>query len=174
MRILYIAFDNPAVDTILGGMNEETLSGLPAFFYPFKLLLERGNTIDLLLFSNAEHEVTESEHFKKENFFQIKSKHGGALGKLELPLLLMRETRKRLKIRHYDFVYGCRRALTWAGASVVIFEPTLKSDEFEGIPVVADLDEFKRRSDLIVANRMEPCLSDSADKVYTRDLYFRD
>lgn len=106
MRILYIAFDNPAVDTILGGMNEETLSGLPAFFYPFKLLLERGNTIDLLLFSNAEHEVTESEHFKKENFFQIKSKHGGVLGKLELPLLLMRETRKRLKARHYDFVYG--------------------------------------------------------------------
>ena len=39
--------------------------------------------------------------------------------------------------------------------------------------MVADLDEFKRRSDLIVANRMEPCLSDSADKVYTRDLYFR-
>ncbi len=106
MRILYIAFDNPAVDTILGGMNEETLSGLPAFFYPFKLLLERGNTIDLLLFSNAEHEVTESEHFKKENFFQIKLKHGGVLGKLELPLLLMRETRKRLKARHYDFVYG--------------------------------------------------------------------
>ena len=67
-----------------------------------------------------------------------------------------------------------RRALTWACASVVIFEPTLKSDEFEGIPVVADLDEFKRSSDLIVANRMEPCLSDSADKVYTRDLYFRD
>ena len=96
------------------------------------------------------------------------------MGKLELPLLLMRETRKRLKARHYDFVYGCRRALTWAGASVVIFEPTLKSDEFEGIPVVADLDEFKRSSDLIVANRMEPCLSDSADKVYTRDLYFRD
>ena len=56
----------------------------------------------------------------------------------------------------------------------MIFEPTLKFDEFEGIPVVADLDEFKRRSDLIVANRMEPCLSDSADKVYTRDLYFRD
>ena len=36
----------------------------------------------------------------------IKSKHGGVLGKLELPLLLMRETRKRLKTRHYDFVYG--------------------------------------------------------------------
>lgn len=106
MRILYIAFDNPAVDTILGGMNDETLAGLPAFYYPFKMLLEKGNTIDLMLISNAEHEVVESEHFKKENFFQIKMKHVGAAGTLELPLLLMRETRKRLKAQHYDFVYG--------------------------------------------------------------------
>ena len=106
MRILYIAMDNPAVDTILGGMHDETLAGLPAFYYPFKMLLEKGNTIDLMLISNREHEVVESEHFKKENFFRIRMKHSGALGTLELPLLLMRETRKRLKAQHYDFVYG--------------------------------------------------------------------
>lgn len=106
MRILYIAMDNPAVDTILGGMNDETLAGLPAFYYPFKMLLEKGHTIDLMLISNREHEVVESEHFKKENFFQIRMKHSGALSTIELPLLLRRETRKRLKIQHYDFVYG--------------------------------------------------------------------
>ncbi len=106
MRILYIAMDNPAVDTILGGMHDETLAGLPAFYYPFKMLLEKGNTIDLLLLSNQEHEVVESEHFGKENFFQIRMKHSGALGTLEMPLLLMRQTRKRLKAQHYDFVYG--------------------------------------------------------------------
>ena len=39
MRILYITMDNPAVETILGGMHDETLSGLPAFYYPFKMLL---------------------------------------------------------------------------------------------------------------------------------------
>ena len=49
MRILYITMDNPAVETILGGMHDETLSGLPAFYYPFKMLLARGCTIDLLL-----------------------------------------------------------------------------------------------------------------------------
>lgn len=106
MRILYIAADNPAVDTILGGMHDETLSGLPAFYYPFKMLLEKGHTIDLMLISNEEHEVVESEHFKKENFFQLRLKHSGVLGTLEFPMMLRRETRKRLKARHYDFVYG--------------------------------------------------------------------
>lgn len=106
MHILYIAMDNPAVDTILGGMRDETLTGLPAFYYPFKMLLEKGHTIDLMLISNEAHEVVESEHFKKENFFQIRMKHSGALGTLELPMLLRRETKKRLKAQHYDFVYG--------------------------------------------------------------------
>lgn len=106
MRILYIAFDNPAVDTILGGMNDETLAGLPAFYYPFKMLLQKGHTIDMLLVSNLEHEVVESECFKKENLIQVRLKHSGVLGTLELPLMLMRETKKLLKSRHYDFVYG--------------------------------------------------------------------
>ena len=106
MRILYIAMDNPAVDTILGGMHDETLAGLPAFYFPFKMLLEKGHTIDLMLISNEVHEVIESEHFKKENFFQVKMKYSGILGMLEFPRLLRRETRKRLKSQHYDFVYG--------------------------------------------------------------------
>lgn len=67
MRILYITMDNPAVETILGGMHDETLSGLPAFYYPFKLLLERGCTIDLLLYSLEPKTVVESAHFRREN-----------------------------------------------------------------------------------------------------------
>lgn len=106
MKILYIAFDNPAVETILGGMRDETLSGLPAFYYPLKMLLEQGHTVDMLLWSSLDHGVVESEHFKKENLIQIKPKHDGILGMLELPLRLSRETRKLLKARHYDFVYG--------------------------------------------------------------------
>ena len=93
---------------------------------------------------------------------------GGVIGIYRLTMKAGSDNFRESSIR------GVIARLRSAGASVVIFEPTLKSDEFEGIPVVADLDEFKRRSDLIVANRMEPCLSDSADKVYTRDLYFRD
>lgn len=105
MRILYVAFDNPAVDTILGGMNDETLAGLPAFYYPFKMLLEKGNTVDMLLVSDLNHEVIESEHFKKDNLIQLRPKPG-KLGSLMFPFYLARETRKLLKSRHYDFVYG--------------------------------------------------------------------
>ena len=106
MRILYIAFENPAVDTIIGGMHDETLSGLPAFYYPFKLLLEQGHTVDMLLYSAKDYSLVESEHFKKENLIQIKPAHGGLLGALELPFRLGRETKRLLKARRYDFVYG--------------------------------------------------------------------
>ena len=106
MRILYIAFENPAVDTIIGGMHDETLAGLPAFYYPFKLLLEQGHTVDMLLYSAKDYSLVESEHFKKENLIQIKPAHGGMLGSLELPFRLGRETKRLLKARRYDFVYG--------------------------------------------------------------------
>lgn len=106
MRILYIAFDNPAVDTILGGMNDEKLSGLPAFYFPFKMLTEQGHTVDILLFSPQDKTVTESKNFKKENLIHIKTKHNGFIHKLKLPFLLYRETKKQLKKQHYDFVYG--------------------------------------------------------------------
>lgn len=60
------------------------------------------------------------------------------------------------------------------GKRVVIFEPTLFGDEFEGIEVIHDLGEFKKMSSVILANRMEPEIEDVKDKVYTRDLWGRD
>ena len=54
------------------------------------------------------------------------------------------------------------------------YEPTLTADEFEGTPVVHDLETFKAMLAVIVANRMEPALEDVEDKIYTRDLYYRD
>lgn len=61
-----------------------------------------------------------------------------------------------------------------AGAEVIIYEPTLQADVFEGYQVVNDLAAFKAKSDVIVANRNNEELSDVAEKVYTRDLYARD
>ncbi len=60
------------------------------------------------------------------------------------------------------------------GIPVVLYEPLLEEDEFFRSEVVRDLDEFKARCDLIVANRMHPELADVVDKVYTRDLYGND
>ncbi len=60
------------------------------------------------------------------------------------------------------------------GIDVVVYEPTMKEDTFFRCRVIRDLDEFKRLSDVIVANRFNPDLEDVRDKVYTRDLYYRD
>lgn len=61
------------------------------------------------------------------------------------------------------------------GLDIIVYEPTLKDmEEYEGYKLVNDIHDFKDRSDVIVANRMEKELDDVIDKVYTRDLYRRD
>ena len=64
--------------------------------------------------------------------------------------------------------------LSIAGVKIVVYEPTLREDSFDGITVVHDLKAFKSMSDVIVTNRMADELYDCIDKVYTRDLFGRD
>lgn len=59
------------------------------------------------------------------------------------------------------------------GANIVIYEPNLDGDDFEGMKLVRDLEDFKK-VDLIIANRVEDDLKDVKDKLYTRDLFERD
>ena len=71
-------------------------------------------------------------------------------------------------------IQGVMKRVKAKGVSVVVYEPTLAAEEFFGSEVTHDLEAFKTKCDVIVANRWSEDLADVAEKVYTRDLFKRD
>ncbi len=71
-------------------------------------------------------------------------------------------------------IQGIMKRIKAKGVPVVVYEPTFDGTEFFGSEVTADLDDFKKRCDVILANRWSEDLEDVVSKLYTRDMYHRD
>jgi len=71
-------------------------------------------------------------------------------------------------------IQGIMKRIKSKGISVVVYEPTYDENEFFGSEVTSDLDEFKSKVDVIIANRVHDDLKDVKEKVFTRDLFGTD
>ncbi len=120
--------------------------------------------------------ICKSNHTRKDFVAHEVFEMGKTLsGKTEITVGVYRLTMKSNSDNfRASAIQGVMHRLKKQNAKILIYEPTISGDTFEGYSVVHDLDIFKADTDVIVANRFDGELADVEDKVYTRDLFRRD